>query len=334
VGKFIKYIKMKFNININQKGVIDNNLNVDIIDMAILDYFKSMMMWPMIIKETFDNQQYFFISPNKIIDDMPILGITSTRGINKRLDKLIEANLIKRCPYNQKKHKSFFCMGDNYIKLEIEGNIITRNESSNSLGTEVLSTRNESSNNNNIDNNNIEDNKEKILKESGIISTNTNVKHSNRTDEEFEKVWKLYDRKGSKKMAKPKWMKLSDEDVSKCISYIKALKSCTERQYWKDFERLLKAESWNSKLAKGGYVYYDPEQTQESIDLNEAIRGETMYPKTKDGIYISHSENPMLDIVFDGYKNDNRPDGCKIMYCGIIFEWNKEEKKFKKQENR
>ena len=275
---------------------------------TLLDIIKTQVQFSWVSSiNYYDNKYWFSITAKKLQKLLPFFTIAKIHSIIK---KLKEYDLIEIGDYNTKKSDK-----TEWFTLTEKSKAFYNGDSS-YFGVSDTDKF-------------IQLSKAMPLKDSKPIKVN-----KNRNSDEFEKVWALYDRKGSKKDAEREWMQLTNEEVSKCITFIKALINCTEREYRKDFENLLSKKQWESKLVKRGITYYDPEQTQESIDLNEAIRGETMYPKTKDGIYISHSENPMLDIVFDGYKNDNRPDGCKIMYCGIIFEWNKEEKKFKKQENR
>lgn len=145
---------------------------------------------------------------------------------------------------------------------------------------------------------------------------------SNRTDEEFEKVWNLYDKKGSKKASKAKWMKLKDDEVAQCMNCIPQYMNANERQYRKDFQAFLNQKVWEGKLYKFGKCIYDPDEVQESLESDVVPRGATSYPKGPDGIYTSHNDNPRYGVIFDGYNDNNRPEGTKIRYCGQIYVWN------------
>lgn len=103
---------MKYNININQKAIIDLNLDVDVIDMAIFDFIKDFSNSSKCVKVLIDGKQFFWISHSKIILDLPIININSRQGILKRINKLIDANLIQRADGDLQ--KSYYCFGLNY----------------------------------------------------------------------------------------------------------------------------------------------------------------------------------------------------------------------------
>lgn len=147
----IRYEDMKYSIFINQFCWEKNNLtSLDIVDLALFDAIKSFVLSEKAETITFERQVYYWISPSLLIETMPILGITTARGINKRIDNLIEAKLLERCPNNQSIKRTYFRMGENYNKYECYNG----NENS-SLGTSVPTrTWNENSNNNNINNDN------------------------------------------------------------------------------------------------------------------------------------------------------------------------------------
>lgn len=82
--------------------------DLDIIDAGIL-YF--LTMWASSAKSekiTDNGDLYVWISPNLIINQMPILKINTERGISKRLDKLIAIGAITRHPNNKSMRRSYF----------------------------------------------------------------------------------------------------------------------------------------------------------------------------------------------------------------------------------
>jgi len=119
---------MKFIVNINQKAVVDLGLQgkLDFIDLAIYDFVIEFMLCDDCHKINIGNEQYYWIKADLIIENLPLLGITTARGVNKRIEKLIECNLLERCPDNKNLRQSFFKVG----KLYKEYKFFTWNESS------------------------------------------------------------------------------------------------------------------------------------------------------------------------------------------------------------
>jgi len=119
---------MKFTVNINQKAIVDLGLQdkLDFIDLAIYDFITEFMLCDDCQKMIVGNEQYFWIKADLIIENMPLLGITTTRGINKRIERLIEYDLLERCPDNKNLRQSFFKVG----KLYKEYKFFTWNKSS------------------------------------------------------------------------------------------------------------------------------------------------------------------------------------------------------------
>lgn len=150
-------------ITINQKAVIECGLNVDIVDMAIFDFMKSYSASPKCTKVFFENKFYFYLSSSVILERMPMLGISTKRGIGKRIDNLINAGLLERHPNNQEIGKAMYTFGsmyDRYIfcttqEQKFQGGT---NESSEGVRTEVPTPMNESSDDNSTIYNNTNDN--------------------------------------------------------------------------------------------------------------------------------------------------------------------------------
>lgn len=142
---------MKYTININQKTIVDMGLDVDVVDLAIYDCIISFMFTDKCRKVSVGDVIYYWVSSSLIITELPLIRITTERGISKRVDKLIECGLLERCPYNQSLKGTFYRIGKKYKEYSFS----TTNDCSNL-------TWNESSNNNNTTNNNYkekEDNK-------------------------------------------------------------------------------------------------------------------------------------------------------------------------------
>lgn len=65
---------------------------------------------------------------------------------------------------------------------------------------------------------------------------------------DFDCVWELYQRKGSKKNAFVEWKKLTDEERFKATGHIPAYVDGTEYRYRKDFERYLKTGRFEGSI--------------------------------------------------------------------------------------
>jgi len=75
-----------------------------------------------------------------------------------------------------------------------------------------------------------------------VINNNTALRA-----EQFEKFWDYYEKKGSRKLAKEKFSKLSDEDLELMRKHLPAyLKANPERQFRKDAERYLSNKLWTN----------------------------------------------------------------------------------------
>lgn len=109
---------MKYQLTINQQAAISNGLNLDIIDLAIFDFIKSYSHSSKCEKKHLSDGTYFNISHKTIIKELPVLGITTTRGILVHINKLIRAGIIARLQHTKAPNETFYKFGENYEKLE------------------------------------------------------------------------------------------------------------------------------------------------------------------------------------------------------------------------
>lgn len=144
----------KYNIIINQKAIVDNRLAIDIVDAAIFDFIKDFSHSDKCAKMQIDGKTYFWITNQTIIDNLPLLQISTPRGISKRIDNLVNAELLVRCPNNKEINKTLYAFGRRYDEYIFTSESRPWNESSD-LGTTVPTPWNESSDDNNNKNNNI-----------------------------------------------------------------------------------------------------------------------------------------------------------------------------------
>ena len=196
------------------------------------------------------------------------------------------------------------CKYDDYNVLENETNKRTNKQTNNEVTTS---------------NNNIEDNnKEK----------DTNVSKKKKTMDysaEFVSDWNLYERKGSKKDSYSAWKDLSADDKIKMRSHIPHYLQSNERQYRKDFERYIKHRTFDSPVYKGSVLLYDPMKVDNP---------EEYHPLTDDIFQTWNEErkclmfNGDLNHLYDGYADDNRPDGAMVSWGMYSWKWNKQLKQW------
>lgn len=109
---------MKYTIVINQKAVIDAELNLDIIDLAIFDFIRDFYNKPKVVRMNSGGKSYVMLTHKLIINALPILGITTRQGIYNRLQKLVSADLLEPFEGNGRTvFTSYFCFGANYSRM-------------------------------------------------------------------------------------------------------------------------------------------------------------------------------------------------------------------------
>lgn len=153
-------------------------------------------------------------------------------------------------------------------------------------------------------------------------------------DDAFDDCWVAYNRKGSKKKSRDYWKKLTDKEKALVLPHIKAYVSSREIQYQRDFERYLRDKTFMTVVFSNNKVLYDPTKLDKGQTRN------TTYMPMADGAL---SWNDYYNCwfytgdwdgrkIYDGYEDDNRPDGATIMLNngrGTIV-WNAETKTWNK----
>lgn len=109
---------MKYNIHINQYAVVANKLNLDFNDLAIYDFIKDFGQRNECVKMNTDEGQYMWISHKLVIENLPLLGIKTSGGIIKRIDKLVTAGLLVKHPQSSTLGKTMYRFGPNFGLLE------------------------------------------------------------------------------------------------------------------------------------------------------------------------------------------------------------------------
>ena len=68
-------------------------------------------------------------------------------------------------------------------------------------------------------------------------------------DHEFEQIWELYEKKGSKKVSRARFAKLNRKTRELIYNHLPAyLLSTPDKRYRKDFERYISNECWNDEV--------------------------------------------------------------------------------------
>ena len=167
-----------------------------------------------------------------------------------------------------------------------------------------------------------------------IIDNNTKEKNeidksiSKSSDELFEACWLAYRRKGKKGKAKTYWNKLTQSEKENVLSHIKPYVASRELQYQQDFERYLRDKTFLSVVISKNNIVYDPTklgkgESATNVYLPCGNFAITWDDNLKAYLYIGFYSDGMM--MPDGYDNDNRPDGAKLVLNngrGTIT-WNK-----------
>lgn len=144
----------------------------------------------------------------------------------------------------------------------------------------------------------------------------------------FEECWIAYKRKGKKGKAKQYWDKLSQIEKDNVLSHIKPYVASRELQYQQDFERYLRDKTFLSVVISKNNIVYDPTKLGKGESTSNVYVPSGNFAITWDDnlkayLYIGFYSDGMM--MPDGYDNDNRPDGAKLVLNngrGTIT-WNK-----------
>lgn len=149
-----------------------------------------------------------------------------------------------------------------------------------------------------------------------------------KNDQLFEECWKAYNRKGNKGKAKPYWDKLTEEEKCMVLPHIKAYTKVRERSYQADFMRYLRDKTFNDVVYKGNSVLYDPDIANDNEGYHPSTNGTTfVWNETLNCyMYVGNINN-----FFDGYTNENRPNGAQFKSFGYTYTWNANTKSWDKE---
>lgn len=147
---------MKYNIYINQYSAIGSGLDLDLIDLAIFDMIKDFANCAECVKINTQEGVFFWVSAQKIMADMPLLGIKTKNGVMKHIDRLCNAGVLVKHPNCQQYKMQLYQFGENYEKLLYTSNEPVPTKIDSDYEQKLIVTTNKSCDYNNI-NNNIEE---------------------------------------------------------------------------------------------------------------------------------------------------------------------------------
>ena|SRR3990167_3434547 len=111
---------MKYNININQKAIMDNGLDLNINDAIILDFLKDFCR-PENLKLDrieFRGNLYFWVSYPKLLEEMPILSFKTEGQLGRKLKSLEKRHfLIRKTVKAGAKSKVYIALKDSIHQL-------------------------------------------------------------------------------------------------------------------------------------------------------------------------------------------------------------------------
>ena len=313
---------MKYTININQKAIIDLGLSLDVIDLSIFDFCASFMLSNKCTSINHDGKVYYWITAKTIIEGLPIIGISTERGINKRIENLILANLLVRCPDNQKMKSSYFRLGE----LADEYLFASRNDCSNK-------TWNDCSNDYNISNYNKKEEIDKSISKKELAKDIVDFWNANTTA--FPKV-RITSQDIIVSVDKLQKRGYSIDDIKKAILLCNSLsdfyKGKEKGKKWKaTLQWLIKNTKDNFDLIMNGALHTSQEQQRiyQSV-MEEGVESQsTKYIPYTEGYHLWFNENDgkyyftgnIINLA-DGYTKDNRPNGAQVHQNGYTYTWN------------
>lgn len=254
-------------------------LRLDVTDLLLLNQIADFPNRKYVMKIIEGDKIFFWMSYTEILSELPILNLKK-QALRDRFDKLAMLGLLEKTT-NKTNNMAFFRLTDLYESLRYDtvvydsnGEIVVGDRGVYSDTQGVCSRLHTISiNNNNNKDIEKESNKEKEVSDSMLMPTPAEhtisyvARNKNVTPEQmaqqFEDLWLMYERKGSKANAKKEFSKLTAEEIVTMRCHIPAyLQSRPERQYRQDFERYIKHKTFNSVVySRNNEVLYDPESS-------------------------------------------------------------------------
>lgn len=255
---------MKYNININQKALIELSSDMDVFDASILEYIKSMCssssekIEDKRIKDEHNNI-WTWIDLGGVMKDMPLLQIKSKGAITRRIQKIEKNGFIRTYKKSINGHiRLFIKIEAKTSELDIPTYVDVNQRDSG--GTLIKK-------NAHVDRKECET--EKHVDETAPIIYTSNTIHNNtstlsETPPEipesplaisFKKVWQIYPLKKGKMVSEQSWRKLnpSPELEQEIIQDIQN-RTSSDRQWLEGFipffSTYLNQQRWTDEITK------------------------------------------------------------------------------------
>ena len=146
---------IKWNININQKAIIENKLNINFTDAAIFDFVYNFIASGNATSISIEGKLYHWIAYKYIINSMPLLEIKNKEVIARHIQKLCDCNLLEKVVSFEMGNKTFFKIGEKasclfFDKIEdypIDSNHTLSTQKSEAIDSKVDTLSTQKSNN-------------------------------------------------------------------------------------------------------------------------------------------------------------------------------------------
>lgn len=108
---------MLYNININQKAIIDNGWDLNLNELAVLSVIALFYNSDNCVKIRVKGLEYGWVSYSLIKDELPLLKDLSKDRIYRYVKKLESFGLVELCENNKTLSRTYVRLGANYAKL-------------------------------------------------------------------------------------------------------------------------------------------------------------------------------------------------------------------------
>ena len=106
---------MQYTIAINQAAYMAHFPGLRMAHIAIVDWFSKFTHSPRIKKIIHDGQNYFWMRYEKVLEELPVLGVAK-RQLQRIVKQLCDVGILQAHPDNARMGQSFFAFGENYWK--------------------------------------------------------------------------------------------------------------------------------------------------------------------------------------------------------------------------
>lgn len=107
----------KYSGNLNYRAAIELGLELDIIDLAIFDTLKDFSFSDECKSFNDNGKKYYLFAYKLIVNQLPLLGISTRQGIYNRLTRLSDAKLIEPHPNNKANSTAYYAFAENCSKM-------------------------------------------------------------------------------------------------------------------------------------------------------------------------------------------------------------------------